>query len=76
MCDELDAIEDRRAAQEEFTRRNNEVLAGRAALIPSRTDCIECGEDLPELRQLYRFWRCVDCQQVNERMNRRGLKND
>ena len=70
MCDELDEVEDRRAAAEEFNRRNKAVLDARAALVPSRTDCVDCGEELPELRRLYRFWRCVECQTINERTNR------
>lgn len=35
---------------------------------PSRTDCIECGEDIPEKRQkLGGVIRCFECQNTLER---------
>lgn len=29
---------------------------------PVRTECIVCGDDLPEVRQRHGFCRCVHCQ--------------
>lgn len=71
MCDELDEVEDRRAAAEEFDRRNRLTLAERAAARPARTSCEDCDEPLPPIRQQYRCQRCVDCQEVLERRNPR-----
>ena len=67
MCDELDAVEDRRAAGEEAERRNREVLDQRHACRLIKTQCEICEEELPIFRQQARYWQCVDCQTAAER---------
>lgn len=39
------------------------------AKVPSATECVECGEDIPEARQklVPGVQMCVDCQSLHER---------
>jgi phage/conjugal plasmid C-4 type zinc finger TraR family protein len=39
------------------------------ALIPSETECIECGDEIPEVRRtaIKGVQRCVHCQELFER---------
>ena len=58
MTDIIDRANDQ--AQEELER--NLAKAARFDT-PSLTECIECGEDIPERRQrLGGVTRCIDCQ--------------
>lgn len=65
--DECDQAEEKRAAQEEFERKHREAMATRLAAMPPTTECEECGDPLTPIRQLYRWTRCVGCQEIVER---------
>lgn len=65
--DEIDALEQRRAAEEEFARRAHEVLEQRELARPQLTFCEDCEEDLHPVRLQHHCTRCVDCQGAFER---------
>lgn len=46
----------------------------RASAVPSRPDCIECGEDIPQERQaaVAGVQHCVECAGIIERRKRHG----
>jgi len=74
--DELDLQEERRAAQEEFARRDREALASRLSQLPVATECEDCGDPLTPIRQLYRWARCVECQTIAEKAAKHFRKKD
>jgi hypothetical protein len=67
MCDEIDALNDRAAAEADFAARAHAIEEGwRLAQAPQQ-GCIDCEELLSELRQQMRCARCVECQTSYER---------
>lgn len=54
-----------------FRRRAIDKALGRNLTLASRTECVECGEPIPEARQkaVPGCTRCIDCQEALERMN-------
>lgn len=70
MCDEIDALTDRTAAEAEFASRAHQIEEAWKAAQPPRTFCEDCEVDLPVLRQQMRCTRCVDCQGRYEKRQR------
>lgn len=70
MCDEIDALTDRAAAEEEFARRAKAIEAAWKASQPPREFCADCEEAVSPTRQEMRCIRCVDCQELYERHQR------
>lgn len=68
--DELDALTLRQEQEEEFARRNRQVLEARVSASPIPTFCADCGDVLPTVRQQYHCLRCTDCQEFAERQAR------
>jgi hypothetical protein len=62
MCDEIDALNDRAAAEAEFASRARAIEEGWRLATAPRQDCIDCKESLSELRQQMCCSRCVECQ--------------
>ena len=54
--------------EEYFRRRAIDEIRGRKSFRVSRTDCIDCGEPLPEARRRVQpgCCRCVNCQTAYE----------
>lgn len=70
MCDEIDTLTDRAAAEAEFTARAKAIEEAWKASQPPLDFCEDCEEDLSELRKQMRCVRCVDCQTHYERRQR------
>ena len=67
MCDEIDALTDRQAAEAEFASRKRAIEADWQASRPPTYFCVDCDESIPHLRQVLRCTRCIDCQKEHER---------
>ena len=67
MCDEIDALTDRQAAEAEFDRRKRQIEADWQASQPAREFCADCEEAISPTRQEMRAIRCVGCQTDYER---------
>ena len=66
MCDEIDALTDRTAAEAEFARRAHAIEEAWKASQPPTYFCEDCDAGITELRQALRATRCVDCQETFE----------
>ena len=66
--DELDRVQ-----QQEEIDRNQALSRHRStAHLPSRKDCADCGDPIPELRRRLGGVRfCIECQQYLDKSNRR-----
>lgn len=51
-------------------RKEREERAQQAAAGNAPRECCECGEDLPEARQLHGYEVCVDCAETIEHRDR------
>lgn len=67
MCDEIDALTDRQAAEVEFNHRKRQIEADWQASQPPKEFCADCDEALNPIRQEMRAIRCVGCQTEYER---------
>ncbi|MEW5251610.1 TraR/DksA family transcriptional regulator [Microbulbifer discodermiae] len=70
----MDALD--RAAELEQQQRNHALEAQRARADfnrPSAADCSDCGAEIPPARRAFGgITRCVECQTLREKRNRRG----
>jgi RNA polymerase-binding transcription factor DksA len=58
---------------------NASIERVRAGLVPKKPDgfdglhCVDCSEEIVEVRRSYGFFRCTDCQSKKEKMDKLGL---
>jgi RNA polymerase-binding transcription factor DksA len=62
VCDEIDALTDRAAAEAEFARRAHAIEEAWKLAQPPLDFCEDCEDDLTSLRRQMRATRCVACQ--------------